>query len=111
VISPQAKYLDRARAWIHRLDTRAQGNEKQFFSYRVQNRPAKELLQIIASMFGSSGSGRGNNVAPRFGQASLSSDGSGSSSTSGGERPADRRRRWRRRAWVFRRTWRSGRRT
>ena len=84
VISPQAKYLDRARAWIHRLDTRAQGNEKQFFSYRVQNRPAKELLQIIASMFGSSGSGRGNNVAPRFGQASLSSDGSGSSSTSGG---------------------------
>src|SRR5208283_414697 len=70
------QYLSRARAWIERLDARAQGTEKQFFTYRVQNRPAKELLEVLASMFGGNGAGHGaNNVAPRFGQSSLSSGG------------------------------------
>ncbi len=75
VISSQSQYLSRARAWIERLDARAQGTEKQFFTYRVQNRPAKELLQVLASMFGGNGAGGGNNVAPRFGPSSLSSGG------------------------------------
>jgi general secretion pathway protein D len=80
VISSQPRYLSRARAWIQRLDARAQGSEKQFYTYRVQNRPAKELVQVLASMFGSdSGAGRGNNVSPRFGQSSLSSSSSGGS--------------------------------
>ncbi len=35
VISGQPQYLSRARAWIERLDARAQGTEKQFFTYRV----------------------------------------------------------------------------
>ena len=74
VISSQPQYLSRARAWIERLDARAQGTEKQFFTYRVQNRPAKELLQVLSSMFGGDGS-RGNNVAPRFGQSTQSSGG------------------------------------
>ncbi|HEY8072041.1 MAG TPA: type II secretion system secretin GspD [Methylocystis sp.] len=76
VISAQPQYLSRARAWIERLDARAQGNERQFFTYRVQNRPAKELLEVLASMFGGNGAGHGaNNVAPRFGQSSVSSGG------------------------------------
>jgi general secretion pathway protein D len=73
-ISSQPKYLERARAWIRRLDARAQDNEKQFFSYRVQNRPAKELLKVLTSMFGGGDSSRGNNVAPHLGQSSMSSD-------------------------------------
>ena len=76
VMSPQPQYLSRARAWIERLDARAAGTQKQFFTYRVQNRPAKELQQVLASMFGSDGNGQGGaNVAPRFGQTSLSSGG------------------------------------
>jgi len=84
VISPQRRYLDRARAWIERLDSRAQGTEKQFFAYRVQNRPAVELVQVLASMFGASASGAGN-AAPRFGQqSSLSSGGGGALGGLGG---------------------------
>ncbi len=80
-ISPQPRYLERARAWIRRLDARAQGNEKQFYSYRVQNRPAKELQKVLTSMFGGAAGGAGSNVAPRFGQASMSSDASSSAAS------------------------------
>ena len=82
-ISAQPQYLARARAWIQRLDARAQGSEKQFYSYRVQNRPAKELVQVLASMFGPDASGSGTNVAPRFGQSNLSSGGSASGAPGG----------------------------
>ena len=80
VISSQPQYLARARSWIERLDARAQGTEKQIYTYRVQNRPAKELVQVLASMFGSEGSGRNssNNAAPRFGASTSLSTGSGS---------------------------------
>ena len=86
VMSAQPAYLDRARAWIQRLDARAQGTEKQFFTYRVQNRPAKEMLQVLSSMFGSDGSQRSGNTAPRFGQSSSLSSGedAGQSSSNSG---------------------------
>jgi general secretion pathway protein D len=86
VISAQPAYLDRARALIQRLDARAQGTEKQFFTYRVQNRPAKEMLQVLSSMFGSSSQGNGANSAPRFGQTSTSS--TGDDNASGASSPA-----------------------
>ena len=35
VISPQRRYLTRAENWIRKLDSRAQGSEKQFYTYRV----------------------------------------------------------------------------
>ncbi|WP_245299939.1 type II secretion system secretin GspD [Methylocystis bryophila] len=79
VISAQPAYLSRAQTWIQRLDARAQGTEKQFFTYRVQNRPAKEMLQVLTSMFGSD-SRSGSNTAPRFGQSSASSSSSGDDS-------------------------------
>ncbi|WP_244613356.1 type II secretion system secretin GspD [Methylosinus sp. Ce-a6] len=83
-ITPQPAYLSRARAWIERLDARAQGVQKQFFSYRVQNRPAKELMQVVASMFGrDAGVSKSNDVSPRFGSSVLSSSG-GLSTSSGG---------------------------
>jgi general secretion pathway protein D len=89
-ISPQQAYLSRARAWIERLDARAETTEKQFFSYRVQNRPAKELVTVLAAMFGKqAGVAKGNDVSPRFGASSMSSSSSsqsglGSGSGSGG---------------------------
>jgi general secretion pathway protein D len=73
VISSQPQYIGRARAWIEKLDARAENSEKQFYTYRVQNRPAKELMTVLASIFGAKGGDSG--VAPRFGQSSLSSSG------------------------------------
>ena len=74
VITPNEGYLERARAWIQRLDARAQTSEKQLYTYRVQNRPAKELLQVLTSMFASDTGGKaGSSVSPRQAQSVVSS--------------------------------------
>lgn len=72
VISSQPQYLARARAWIEKLDARAERSEKQFFTYRVQNRPAQELIVVLGSIFGAKG-GAESGLSPRFGPSSLSS--------------------------------------
>jgi general secretion pathway protein D len=78
VISSQARYLERARVWIQRLDSRAQGSEKQLYTYRVQNRPAKELMHVLTSMFGAEAGARsGSNISPRQAQTTLAAANSG----------------------------------
>jgi len=72
VISSQPQYLSRAQAWIQRLDARAEHSEKQFFTYRVQNRPAKELLNTLGSIFGTE-KASDLSAAPRFGSSGQSS--------------------------------------
>ncbi|MBV1704542.1 MAG: type II secretion system protein GspD, partial [Hyphomicrobiales bacterium] len=58
VISPQPAYLRRAERLIRNLDAGGVGPERQAFSYAVQNRPAKELIQIVSGIFGApTGSG------------------------------------------------------
>ncbi|MEK8093599.1 type II secretion system secretin GspD [Methylocystis sp. IM3] len=84
VISSQPQYIARARAWIDKLDARAEHSEKQFFTFRVQNRPAKELMAVLTSVFGSKGQGADPNVSPRFGQSSLSSGGMNGGGMMGG---------------------------
>ena len=74
VISSQSEYISRARAWIEKLDARAEHSDKQFFTYRVQNRPAKEVATVLTSIFGAKGQ-TDSSVSPRFGQSSLSSGG------------------------------------
>lgn len=75
VVSSQPAYLAKAEMWIKRLDSRAQGNDKQLFTYKVQNRPAKELVDIINDMFssGKTGGSAARNVAPRYQEASVQS--------------------------------------
>lgn len=75
VITSQPQYLTRARAWIQKLDARAEHSEKQFFTYRVQNRPAQELMIVLGSIFGAKGGAADSGVSPRFGQSSMSSSG------------------------------------
>jgi general secretion pathway protein D len=78
VITPQKSYLARAITWIHRLDTQAQGSEKQFYTYAVQNRSAEELVNVLQSMFSSGkegGSSKTRNVAPQYQETSLQSSG------------------------------------
>lgn len=77
VITSQSAYLDRARAWIERLDARAQTSEKQLYTYRVQNRPAKELLAVLTAMFSAEiGTRTGASTSPRQTQSELAATGS-----------------------------------
>lgn len=70
VITPQQQYLARAVTWIRKLDNQAEGNEKQFYTYSVQNRSAQELVNVLQSMFSngkeSGGAKTSRNVAPQY---------------------------------------------
>jgi general secretion pathway protein D len=78
IISPQPRYLKRAESWVRRLDAQAEGSEKQFFTYAVQNRRAAELVEVLQSMFATeTGGGRSTtstrNVAPSYREARVQS--------------------------------------
>jgi general secretion pathway protein D len=83
VISPQPSYLSQAETWVRRLDTRAQGAEKQLFTYNARNRSAKEIIAIIDSLFSSkrrTDVQAERQVAPRYQEGSV--QGSSASSIS-----------------------------
>jgi general secretion pathway protein D len=65
VISPQREYLSRAEAWIKRLDAQASGSERQFYTYKVQNRQAQELVEVITSMLNPGARSTRRNVTPQ----------------------------------------------
>jgi general secretion pathway protein D len=77
IISPQPRYLTRAESWVRRLDAQAEGSEKQFFTYAVQNRRAAELVEVLQSMFATETSGARaqttRNVAPSYREATVQS--------------------------------------
>ncbi|MGK6317741.1 type II secretion system secretin GspD [Neorhizobium sp. DT-125] len=50
VITSRPAYLQRAAAWISKLDRLAATNEERLFVYNIQNRPAKELAQVLQSV-------------------------------------------------------------
>jgi len=68
VISQQKTYLARAENWVKRLDARAKGEEKQLYTFRVENRPAKELVDLVNDIFTNkiAAATPQSNVAPRF---------------------------------------------
>ena len=74
VISPQRQYLARAEEWIRRLDAQAAGSEKQFYTYKVQNRQARDLVDVIRSMFSSEPNTQSSerNVTPEAREATIS---------------------------------------
>ena len=51
VISPQAAYVEKAQAWIERLDQSADGTERRLFVYYVQNGRATELAAVLNEVF------------------------------------------------------------
>jgi general secretion pathway protein D len=77
VISPQRAYLARAETWIRKFDAQAEGSEKQFFTYSVQNRRAQELVDVLQSMFSKeTGAARtARNVSPQYREASVQPSG------------------------------------
>ena len=77
VVTPQRQYLARAETWVRRLDAQAEGTEKQFFTYSVQNRRADELVSALQAMLsndaGARSTGATRNVAPPHQEAGVQS--------------------------------------
>jgi general secretion pathway protein D len=79
VMSPQPEYLSRAETWVRRLDARAEGSEKQFYTYPVQNRRAQEIVDVVQNMLAKETTGArsatttSRTVAPQYREASLQS--------------------------------------
>jgi general secretion pathway protein D len=51
VMSSQPDYLDRAAAWVQRLDQAGESGEPQVFVYAVQNGRATDLAQVLGEIF------------------------------------------------------------
>lgn len=80
VITSRPSYLERAERWIKKLDQIADNNEEQLFVYRIQNRPAKELAEVLQSVLvtgttGGANSLRNRQVAPDLEEVAIRTDG------------------------------------
>src|SRR5215831_4745922 len=76
VMSSKPNYLDTARTWIERYETMAGDKEEQIYAYKVQNRPAAELAEILHKVLATdpqSGGGSPGGVAPRLEAATVTS--------------------------------------
>ncbi len=51
VISSKPHYIIQAKDWIRRLDVAAAGAEQQLYVYRIQNRGARELADLLRKVF------------------------------------------------------------
>lgn len=79
VITSRPQYLERASSWIQKLDRLASTNEEQLFVYDIQNRPAKELAQVLQAVLSGQSSTNGGGkaldaVAPNLQQTDIVSD-------------------------------------
>lgn len=94
VISHQPAYLERARAWIERLDYGSDQNAPQLFQYFVQNSRASDLAKVLGQIF-SAGTVRTvtpqtapGTAAVELGQAFPGSSSSGPTQTGTGNQSA-----------------------
>lgn len=77
VISKRAKNLDRARSWIRKLDKAANQNEKQLYVYKIQNRAAVELADVLGKVLGADETqyrqpDNSGSIAPRYDRSAVS---------------------------------------
>jgi general secretion pathway protein D len=86
VISSQPRYLDEAAKWAARLDSPDFDGGEQLFVYNVQNRPARELEDLLRGFLTGQASRRESeqSVAPRFSE-SLGGDNGDAIDIGGGE--------------------------
>ena len=79
VITSRPAYLQRAAQWIAKLDKIAQTNDDQLFVYEIQNRPAKELADVLKSVLANQGASppaeAPPSVAPDLSAVMVSADG------------------------------------
>lgn len=78
VISARPEYLRKAETWIKRIDLVGQESEKQVQVYHVQNRPARELAELLQKVYTPSSERAGDQpvaaLPPGSQPATLSSD-------------------------------------
>lgn len=84
VISRNIEGLNRARAWVRRLDQPDRSDGRRMFVYPVQHRRATEIAQLLGGMFSSGGSPGGAAVAPKLTPTSASTNSVGSSAAAAG---------------------------
>jgi general secretion pathway protein D len=51
VVAARRHVLDRAAAWIRRVDAVGGSNDRRLYIYRIQNRPARELADILQKIY------------------------------------------------------------
>jgi general secretion pathway protein D len=76
VMSSKPDYLDTARTWIERYEKMGEDREEQIYAYKVQNRPAAELADVLHKVLATdaqSGGGSPGGVAPRLEPATVAS--------------------------------------
>ena len=75
VMSSQPAYLDRAAAWVQRLDQAGESGEPQVFVYPVQNGRATDLAEVLGEIFNvqSTAVGPQDLLAPGLQPASIGS--------------------------------------
>jgi general secretion pathway protein D len=73
VISRSVESLNRARAWIRRLDQPDRSDGRRMFVYPVQHRRATEIAQVLGGMFSQAGGQGGAAVAPKLTPTTASS--------------------------------------
>lgn len=74
VVATRPVYLARAAAWIRKLDQAAPTDGEQLFVYEIQNRPAKELAEVLQAVLSEGRSGQSPKppaVAPDLQEASV----------------------------------------
>jgi general secretion pathway protein D len=81
VITSRPAFIAKAREWVKRLDLVGQESAKQVQVYRVQNRPASEVAQLLQKIYMPQGDRAGADargaIAPGQAAATLSSAGDG----------------------------------
>jgi general secretion pathway protein D len=79
VITSRPAYLERAAAWISKLDRLAATSEQRLFVYNIQNRPVKELAQVFQSILNGrdqidKNGGASSQIAPDLIEATISNN-------------------------------------
>lgn len=73
IIARQPQYLREAQQWVRRLDDQAAGPQREIHSYVLRNRQAKELVEVLNSIFANEVTG-GGDAGRRGGQRVRSSE-------------------------------------
>jgi hypothetical protein len=55
VMSSKPDYLDTARTWIERYEKMGEDKEEQIYAYKVQNRPAAEVADVLHKILATEG--------------------------------------------------------
>ncbi|MGO4665683.1 type II secretion system secretin GspD [Bosea sp. 2RAB26] len=73
IMARQPQYLREAQQWVRRLDDQAAGPQREIHSYVLRNRQAKELVEVLNSIFANEVTG-GGDAGRRGGQRVRSSE-------------------------------------